>query len=365
MTGIYIHIPFCISKCPYCDFYSFNGDEKQKDSYLDAVLSSLERYKGRITEIDTVYIGGGTPSVFGGERLSRIIEYIRECFTLVNPEITVECNPSSVDAELMKALAGSGVNRISMGMQSAVDSERKALGRHSDKKQVEKALSIVRESGISNISLDIMLGIPGQTLESLDESLDFLLASGVTHISAYMLKVEADTPFWEMGDSLILPDEDTVCQLYLHTSERLTEQGYCHYEISNFAKKGFESRHNTKYWKLEPYVGIGPTAYSFFEGQRFFTPRCFDDFLEEETFVYDGEGGDEEEYIMLALRLAEGLREEDFRRRFGRSIPEEMYRKAEKYGPDLVTVGDGSIALTPQGFLISNTIIVDMTYERS
>ncbi len=360
MTGIYIHIPFCRSKCPYCDFYSFKGDEKQKDSYLNAVLSALKKFKNQLTQADTIYFGGGTPSYFGGERIAACIDYIKNNFNLVNPEITVECNPSDVDEKLMTALSDCGVNRISMGMQSAVDSERKALGRLSDKKQISEALSVIRKSGISNISLDIMLGIPGQTKESLDESLDFLVSCGVTHISAYILKVEENTPFGMMGERLVLPDEEEVCQLYLHTSEKLARHGFAHYEISNFAKKGFESRHNLKYWNAEEYLGIGPSAHSFLSGRRFYYERSFGDFLEGCQPVQDGEGGDEEEYIMLRLRLSQGLRKEEYEKRFGKKIPEEIFLKAKKLPSSLINVTEDSVSLTAEGFLLSNTIIGEL-----
>ncbi len=362
MTGIYIHIPFCKSKCPYCDFYSFRPDSIQKDSYLEAVLLCLLSYKDKIKDsIDTIYFGGGTPSFFGGERIKSVIDCIKDNYSVNNAEITVECNPSSVDEKLVASLSYAGVNRISTGMQSAVDKERQALGRLSDKKRVAEAVSLIKSYGIDNISLDLMLGIPHQTKESLRESLDFIISQDVKHISAYMLKIEEGTPFSEM--TLPLPDEDEVCELYLFASDYLEEKGFSQYEISNFAKEGFESRHNLKYWHSEEYLGIGPSAHSFIGGERFYYPRDFASFLANPTPVYDGKGGDEQEYIMLALRLKEGLTKKGFSERFGKEIPEDIFKKAlplEKAA--LLEITEEGLHLTKKGFLLSNSIITSLLY---
>lgn len=363
MTGIYIHIPFCASKCPYCDFYSFKAEEEQKDSYLKAVLLCLSRYKDKITdEIDTVYFGGGTPSVFGGERISKVLACIKENYQLLpEAEITVECNPSSVDKALVHALKKAGVNRISMGMQSAVDQERKSLGRHSDKAQVKKAIDLFKESDISNISLDLMLGIPYQSRESLRQSLEFILSQEVKHISAYMLKIEDGTPFSQT--ELNLPDDDETAELYLYCADFLKSKGFSHYEISNFALEGFESRHNLKYWNCEEYLGIGPSAHSFLNGERFFFPRDFNSFSANPVPVSDGNGGDEEEYIMLALRLKKGLTKKGFKEKFGKDIPDKIFKKAkvfEKAG--LLSITQEGLHLNTNGFLLSNTIITELLY---
>ena len=297
MTGIYIHIPFCKAKCPYCDFYSFRADEHSKDSYLTAVLSYLEKYREKITDrVDTVYFGGGTPSFFGGERIKEVLAYIKDNYSVTeSAEITVECNPSSVDEVLVRNLYEAGVNRISMGMQSAVDKERVALGRLSGRERISRCIKLFRQYGIDNISLDLMLGIPCQTKKSLKESIDFVCSTDVNHISAYMLKIEEGTEFYRLGDKLILPNEDEVCELYLYTVEELTKRGYPQYEISNFAKNGFESRHNLKYWHCEEYLGIGPSAHSFLGGKRFYFERDFDSFIKGTSPIPDGDGGDEEE----------------------------------------------------------------------
>ncbi len=364
MTGIYIHIPFCRVKCPYCDFYSFKGDEKQKDSYLKAVLLCLDGYADKNLKIDTLYFGGGTPSVFGGERIERIVSYIREIFDLQkDAEITVECNPSSTDEAFVRQVKRAGVNRVSMGMQSAVDRERKILGRPSGRQDIKRAVTLFKNEGIDNISLDLMLGVPHQTAESLDESIDFILSLGVKHISAYMLKIEKGTPFEREEKNLSLPDEDTVADMYLHTSERFKSEGFIHYEISNFALEGFHSRHNTRYWKCEDYIGIGPSAHSCYKGKRFYYSRSFDDFLSGKEPLPDGEGGSEEEYIMLALRLKEGLDRKKFREKYGRDIDGSVFEKAKKYEKaGLINREVDRISLTPEGFLLSNSIISDLLY---
>ena len=362
MTGIYIHIPFCKTKCPYCDFYSFRPEEHQKDSYLKAVLLCLEEYKTKITDsIDTIYFGGGTPSFFGSERISAVISYIKNNYRLSSPEITVECNPSSVDEELVSGLKAAGVNRISMGMQSAVKGERKILGRLSDKERVKECVDLFKKHSINNISLDLMLGVPGQTLESLNESIDFLLSCDVKHISAYILKIEEGTPFYKMQNNLSLPDEDEVCDLYLHTVKRLKDEGFLHYEISNFAKEGFHSKHNLRYWRCEEYLGIGSSAHSFLNGKRFFFDRDFESFITCPVPVSDGEGGSEEEYIMLALRLSEGLQNDKFKERFKKDIDKTVFKKAEYYkSKGLLDLTDERISLNEKGFLLSNTIISDL-----
>ncbi|MBO5937178.1 MAG: radical SAM family heme chaperone HemW [Clostridia bacterium] len=360
MTGIYIHIPFCKRKCPYCDFYSFKADESKKDSYLKAVLLCLDKWKEKISDdIDTVYFGGGTPSVFGGERIAQVISFIKESFVLTeDAEITVECNPSSVSEKFFLEIRNAGVNRISMGMQSAVDKERLTLGRLSDCNQVRQAVAAAKEAGIDNISLDIMLGVPYQTMESLDESIDFLLSFDIPHISAYMLKIEEGTPFDKMEDILVLPDEDAVSEMYLHTSRCLSSAGYNHYEVSNFAKDGKESRHNTRYWLGQDYIGIGPSAHSYLHGERFYYDRDFNGFIEGNEPVFDGFGGDKDEYVMLRLRLAEGLDFKEYEKKYNEKIDEEVIEKMKKYQKaGLLHIDDKGVRLTPEGFLLSNAII--------
>lgn len=369
MKGLYIHIPFCRSKCPYCDFYSCLSKNADIDSYVGSVIDEIKtgRRTKEFTEnadlsFDTIYFGGGTPSVIGADNIGKIINCAKECYNIsADAEITVECNPSTVDEEFFRKLEYFGVNRISLGMQSAIDNERKKLGRFSDRNQVLSVIANARKHGITNISLDVMLGIPDQTQESLDDTIGFCIETGVPHISAYMLSVEEGTVFHKRIDTLNLPDEDTVCDMYVRLSEKLRNAGFLHYEISNFAKKGYESRHNAKYWNCEEYLGIGPSAHSFIDGKRFFFERDINSFVAGETAEYDSTGGDSEEYIMLRLRLSDGIIFEDYKNRFGEDFPAEITKKADSFVKEgMLILTDTALSLTPDGFLISNYIISEL-----
>ncbi len=360
MPGLYFHIPFCAQKCGYCDFYSFAPTPGQMDAYRDALCRSITDYAADVAEpFDSVYFGGGTPSFFGGDRITTVLRFAKSVFPITkDAEITVECNPSSVSLPLLQTLQSAGVNRISLGVQSALKNERSLLGRVSSAAQVRRAAEDCRTTGIGNLSLDLMLGIPAQTIETLDESLGFLLSLQPQHISAYLLKLEEGTPLFARRDALPLPDEDSVCELYLHAAEVLERHGLRQYEISNFALPGFESRHNLHYWRDEPYLGLGPAAHSFWGGHRFYYPRDFEAFLRGDSPVDDGEGGGKDEFCMLRLRLTEGLSDRAFFARFGEHLPETMRKKAKTLEPyGLLTVKDNTIALTKQGFLVSNSVI--------
>ncbi len=336
-SGLYFHIPFCKSKCPYCDFYSVKFDEASAQQYVQEICDEIKQYQGIF---DTAYFGGGTPSILPPELIGKILDCARAQFEISDDaEITVECNPSKDLSEDFKKYASYGVNRISVGMQSAVDSERFALGRVAGKNEVERTINYARQSGIENISLDLMLGTPKQTIESLDYSFDFIKSVGVPHVSAYMLKIEEGTKFFQMRDRLVLPDDDTVGEMYLKTVDTLASFGIKQYEISNFAVPGFESRHNTKYWTLTPYLGIGKSAHSFWGGKRFFYDI-------EWNKIDDGTGGDKEEQIMLGLRLAKGI---------DKSLVDRDFAEFVKMGY-VADLGE-RIALTPKGMLVSNTII--------
>lgn len=361
--GLYIHVPFCAGKCPYCDFYSSSGTHSEMDEYVLTLLNQFKAWGGKLSDriVDTVYFGGGTPSLLGGKRLANLIDGVNKNFRLENPEITVECNPSSACDTFFKEIKSVGANRISLGMQSAVSEERKALGRSGTSESVKSAVISAKNAGIDNISLDLMLGVPHQTGESLHKSISFCVDMGVQHISAYMLKIEEGTPFFKNRENLILPDEDETCDLYLQTCEELERAGFMQYEISNFSLPGFESRHNLKYWNAEEYLGLGPSAHSFVDGKRFFYPRDRRAFTENPTDVSDGSGGDFAEYMMLRLRLSDGLREDLTRERFGFSIPESVRAAAEKYvGYGYLKSDNEKICFTRDGFLLSNPIIADL-----
>ena len=340
-SGLYIHIPFCSGKCPYCDFFSVKYSAELAEKYVSRLISEMEKYSG--AEFDTVYFGGGTPSILDPRLIERILSAARSFYKIDdNSEITIECNPSKNLAEDFKIYSNAGINRISLGMQSAVKSERLALGRTADKSDVFRAICNAKSAGITNISLDLMMGTPKQTAESLEETFEFIRNAGVTHISAYMLKIERNTPFYKLQSKLALPSEDEVCNMYLKAVSELRKAGFVQYEISNFAKPGFESRHNMKYWHLQPYLGLGVSAHSFINGKRFYYDDRF-------NIVDDGTGGGTEERIMLGLRLKEGIK---------KSLIKKDVSPYIKLG--YMEENGENISLTPKGFLVSNTIIADL-----
>ena len=359
--GLYLHIPFCKSKCPYCDFYSFSGKDTEKEEYTKALKDRILRISNLQCKGDTLYIGGGTPSVLGAENLKTLVDTCKNDFLTDDAEITVECNPHGLNEDFFKTLYSCGVNRISMGLQSAVDSERRILGRLSDRNQVENAVKMAQRVGFSNITLDVMLGIPNQTEKNLNETLDFCISLGVPHISAYMLKLEENTHFYKNQEKYNFPDDDLTADLYLQMCETLHSNGIMQYEISNFSKNGFESRHNLKYWHCEEYLGLGPSAHSFLNGKRFYFDRDFKAFMNGNSPIDDGVGGDFTEYAMLNLRLVEGLNEDKVFERFGHNIPKEIYEKSKIFIDNGYMIStENGLALTRNGFLMSNSILAEI-----
>lgn len=358
-VGVYIHVPFCLSKCPYCDFYSMRSDENTMDRYTRAVIKDIASRDDGI-EVDTVYFGGGTPSVIGAGRIVKILDAVKRKFKLVSPEITVECNPSSTDLEFYKTLAENGVNRISLGMQSAVDNERRILGRISDRSVIRENTENIKRAGIDNISVDLMIGVPFQNSESLLASIMFITQLDVQHVSAYILKLEEGTFFYKRQNLLPLPSEDDTCDMYLFLCDYMEKLGFRQYEISNFAKLGYKSRHNLKYWHDEEYISFGPSAHSFYKGKRYYYERDLEKYIASPTAVFDGEGGDKKEYVMLALRLTEGLKADEYEKRFGKISGgfEALSEEYRKYG--LMKKVGNAYSMTPSGFLISNTIIANL-----
>lgn len=339
-AGLYIHIPFCFSKCPYCDFYSTKYTPAAADAFAEKLGGQMQDYTG---SFDTVYFGGGTPSILEPQVLTGILQAARDHFA-IDPaaEITVECNPSKDLTGDMEQYAAAGINRVSIGMQSAVDRERFALGRRAGSGEVARTVAAAKAAGITNISLDVMLGTPKQTPDSLEETFAFIERMQVTHISAYLLKIEPGTPFDRLQAKLALPEEDTVCQMYLQTVERLGQLGFAQYEISNFARPGYESRHNLKYWLLEPYLGLGPSAHSLWNDRRFYFDRDW-------AWQDEGPGGDREEQILLGLRLNRGIPEDWLTRDPSPYIAGGFMRRT-----------NGRISLTPRGMLVSNTILAEL-----
>lgn len=332
------------------------------DSYTESLIREIKNWGGvlRRPVFDTVYFGGGTPSLLGG-RLAAVADAVYSAFEITSgAEITLELNPTgdrSKTADFMKTARKSGINRLSVGAQSGSDRELKLLGRTHTAADTLAAVSAARKAGFDNISLDLMLGLPGSDTGTLSESIDFVLSAEPEHISAYILKIEENTYFYKTRESLSLPDDDSAADQYLYMCERLEKSGYTHYEISNFCMPGRESRHNLKYWRCGEYLGIGPSAHSFINGKRFYYTRDMKAFIKGTKPVYDGDGGDAEEYIMLRLRLAEGLDLKELESHFG--INADKIRKAvvplKKAG--FLKTGDSTIRLTDKGMTVSNSII--------
>ncbi|WP_283609576.1 radical SAM family heme chaperone HemW [Faecalispora anaeroviscerum] len=357
--GLYVHVPFCKAKCPYCDFYSIRGKEEEKDAYTEQMKRLLYAAAARLNrEADTLYFGGGTPSVLGADRIAGLLDAARQNWGLSGAEITVEVNPGEYEPGFFETLQKAGVNRLSMGLQSADEEELRLLGRRHSAGQVRQAVREAQQAGFDNISLDLMLAVQRQTRESLRRSIAFCAECGVQHVSSYLLKVEQGTVYYKRRNEMILPDEDESAELYLLACRELEQAGFRQYEVSNFAVPGNESRHNLKYWNAEEYYGAGPSAHSFLDGRRYYYPGDLEAFLLEPQNICEGDGGSPEEYAMLRLRLCGGLRQKEYQERFGKPLPQEYFERARRYAEQgLVVCDQETIRFTPRGFLVSNVLI--------
>lgn len=357
--GIYIHVPFCLSKCPYCDFYSEKASEKKVADYVAAICRAVKQSDVKDRIADSIYFGGGTPSLLSAADFDVILGQIGKMFVLRDPEITLEANPATIDGDKLRDLRALGFNRISFGVQSAVDAELSALGRLHTAEDAACSVLAAKNAGFENISADLMLGIPHQNRESLRKSVEFLTALPLTHVSAYMLKVEAGTPFAKSKERKLCPNDDMLADIYLDCVKLLADKGFEQYEISNFAKKGYESRHNLKYWRCEEYLGIGPSAHSFIDGERFYTPGYLAAFIKSDI-VQDGDGGGFEEYAMLRLRLCEGLNLAEAEALFGVNTGRIAKKATALAERGLLNFENNLIALTAQGFLLSNAVTAEL-----
>lgn len=359
--GLYLHIPFCDGKCAYCNFFSKRpcAGVSELSEYTDKMIKSIKMWGKRLERpVDTVYFGGGTPSLLGHDRLIHILRAVYQSFDVTDDaEITVEINPSSTDELDFEQMKTAGFNRLSIGLQTANENELKLLGRRHSVEDARRTVMRAQNAGFDNISLDVMLAIPEQTVESLDSTLEFCSVCHVQHISAYILKIEEGTRFDTMRDQLPLFNDDEQAVFYEHTVKKLAELGYQQYEISNFSLKGRESRHNLHYWHDDEYLGLGPSAHSFIDDKRYYFDNNFQRFYDNHL-CDESEGGDSEEYIMLALRLTEGLEFVKYRERFSHSISDKMISAAMRLQQQgLCRVSDSSITLTVKGFLVSNAVI--------
>lgn len=354
--GLYIHIPFCKRKCAYCDFYSGVPFGRGLEDYISALIKETEKWGGEIKSrpIDTIYIGGGTPSVLGN-KICDILRAVKKSFSVTeDAEITAEVNPESAEV-FLPAARRAGVNRISVGVQSGNDAMLKRLGRLHTAKKAEETVALARRLGFDNISADLMIALPESDENTLKGDLEFIAGLETEHISAYILKAEPGTPLFESGTRL--PDEDQAAEQYLKTCEYFENAGFCHYEISNFAKPGFYSRHNLKYWRDEEYLGIGPSAHSFIGGKRFYYPRDIKAFNEAPRTVFDGEGGTRAEKLMLGLRLKEGV---DLGL-YGKITPDTEKKLDMLCCAGYIIKNGSKVSLTDKGMLVSNSIITELT----
>ncbi len=349
--GLYIHVPFCRRKCPYCDFYSLAGSENLTDAYCDAVIRNIKSYGG---SFDTVYFGGGTPSLLAPQQIYRILS---AADITADAEISAECNPDSADFRKLADFHAAGINRISVGVQSLDDGDLHMLGRLHSAAQAAETIKSAQAAGFDNISADLMIGTPYQRQEQIISSINKLAELGTTHISAYMLKIEQDTVLAECPEKVsACADSDTAADYYEAAVYALREHGYFQYEISNFSKADSECRHNLKYWRCEDYLGIGPSAHSCINGIRFAVPRDMDSFIHsprQETIITDENACGAEERMMLALRLAEGYDAAD-----AGIFADDILKTAAPLGrAGLLNINGTRITLTVNGFLVSNEII--------
>ena len=369
--GVYIHIPFCRSKCQYCDFYSIGGsrDRRLVDNYMQALANHFKEVGSLAADyiVDTVYFGGGTPSFFGADGLRRIFAELQHRFRMdKDAEVTFEANPDSVTESLLKKLRAEGFNRMSLGVQSDRDDVLQKLGRPHNYEQAKTAVQLARACGFNNISLDLMYGLPNQTAAQWDETLRHVIRLRPEHMSCYGLKVEPGTPLWEYQEAANLPSDEVQADMYLNTVEVLTTAGYEQYEISNFARPGYESRHNLKYWLGEEYVGFGPSAASDFAGKRYTYKRNIETYIrglikqdipilsECENVPARERAG---EYVMLRLRTNRGISPEEYEKNYLMPFAPllEVIRPMAEGG--LFMLRGGRWVLTPTGYLLSNQII--------
>lgn len=374
--GIYVHIPFCRSKCAYCDFCSYTGtDPKIVDHYINSLLLQAEDFSAKCKGhcVDSIYFGGGTPSLLSSKQITRILDCIIRLYNVHrNAEITIEVNPATVNAEYLKKLRRAGVNRLSIGMQSANDNELKKLGRIHTYDEFERTYNAARFVGFENINIDVMYGIPDQTKESFSNTLDKVIALEPEHISLYALKLEEGTPMYKMQDKLTFPDDDEQFEMYCEAVRRLKKARIEPYEISNFSIDGFESLHNIKYWLGDEYIGLGVSAHSYFDGERFEATRNIKTYVYAMELVkkkipifvsYEKIGKEEaaKEYFMLGMRLYEGIERAEFEEKFGKDLASMYLDPLNDYVEDgYVKIANGIYAFTEKGMFVSSYILSDI-----
>lgn len=368
--SLYIHVPFCVEKCNYCDFCSFpHVSADVKGRYVAALVRQLEQAADacRGHRVETVYFGGGTPTLLSAREIGQILDTVYARYSVSDgAEVSSECNPGTVEREYLTALRGAGINRLSVGFQSSNAEELRLLGRIHTAEDFLRCMDDARTVGFENLSADVMFGIPAQSPESFRETLRVALSAEPVHISAYGLKIEDGTPFGRARERLLLPDEDAEDEMYRDAVEILAENGLFRYEISNFARPGYESQHNLAYWTQQEYLGFGVAAHSYFAGERFAASRDIGAYLAGKDIVESREtiSGEEEmcEYVMLRMRLEQGVERSDFDRRFGVGLFDRLYgEKLARYvAGGFVRRTEGGYAFTTDGFRVSNYILSEI-----
>lgn len=371
--ALYVHIPFCLKKCSYCDFISFPNKFDYVEKYTDALIKEIRLYSsvGKKFKLNTVFIGGGTPSSINSIYIEKIMDGIYKYFdTNELKEVTIETNPKTLDKEKLIRYRESGINRISMGVQTLNDNLLKILGRIHNTEDFYKNYDLVRNLGFNNVNLDLMFGLPFQTLEDVIYTLKEVIKLEPAHLSFYGLIVEKGTKFYDLNNrgKLNLPDEDLERAMYHKGVEYLVSNGYEHYEISNFAKKGYECKHNLFYWELKPYIGLGIGAHSNIFGKRYWNFADIKKYIssldngsfpvsEEEVIDKDMEMA---EYCILGLRLIRGIDKKNFLDRFGIDIKEIYGKIIERHVKGgLLYENENRIYLTKRGLDLSNIVEVD------
>lgn len=376
--GLYLHVPFCMKKCGYCDFLSWKGTEEEQEIYVQSLIREIGSYEefAKNYKVSTVFVGGGTPSILTGEQMERIFDAISKVFWLEKrPEITLEMNPGTVTVEKLKAYKRAGVNRLSMGLQSVKNENLKMLGRVHTYEEFLHSYELARQEKFDNISIDLISSLPGQTLESWEEELRQAIDLNPEHVSVYQLILEEGTPFYEKyaNHPELLPTEEISRDIYLLTGKLLKEAGYEQYEISNYAKPGNESRHNLKYWERKDYLGLGLGAASMVRNIRMSNTRDMKTYLERceqpKTMREDVEFLEEprqmEEFMFLGLRKTRGVSRKEFRRIFGQEL-DMVYEKAlyKCLENGLLKEHKDRIFLSEEGMLLSNLVMSEFLFDK-
>ena len=375
--GLYIHIPFCVKKCAYCDFLSWSGDKEQRVDYVRALEQEILSYKNFAEDyqVSTIYFGGGTPSVLEGELLERIMEAIRRTFQIEEKaEVTLEMNPGTALKEKLELYKKLGINRLSMGIQSVKNENLKLLGRIHTYEDFLESYCMAREAGFDNLSGDLISSLPGQTLAEWKEELEILMETPLEHVSVYQLIIEEGTEFYKKYGECeeLLPDEETSREIYLWTGKYLKSQGFEQYEISNYAREGKQSAHNLRYWERKDYLGLGLGGASMIRNMRMSNTRDWDKYMaycrdpgkiREEVEVLE-ESGQMEEFMFLGLRKTRGISKKEFRRTFGKDIDLVYEKTLEKYLKNGMLQESGDrIFLSEEGILLSNQVFADFLFD--